>query len=83
MKYRSQPVGAEPRMGIAAAIVEYLTSAWWDYVDDIASHRVGPILRSYPAPMRRKMLSWGKSNNLWKRRTAILCQLGFNAETDL
>ena len=33
--------------------------------------------------MRRKMLSWSKSDNLWKRRTAILCQLGFKAETDL
>jgi 3-methyladenine DNA glycosylase AlkD len=60
-----------------------VTGAWWDYVDDIASHRIGPILRNYPVPMRRKMLSWSKSNNLWKRRTAIICQLGFKAETDL
>jgi len=60
-----------------------VTGAWWDYVDDIASHRVGPILRDYPAPMRRKMLAWSKSKNLWKRRTSILCQLGFKAETDL
>ena len=60
-----------------------VTGAWWDYVDDIASHRVGPILRDYPAPMRRKMLAWSRSRNLWKRRTAILCQLGFKAETDL
>ena len=60
-----------------------VTGAWWDYVDDIASHRIGPILRDYPAPMRRKMLTWSKSNNLWKRRTSIICQLGFKAETDL
>jgi 3-methyladenine DNA glycosylase AlkD len=60
-----------------------VTGAWWDYVDHIASHRVGQILRNSPAPMRRKMLSWSKSNNLWKRRTAILCQLRFKAETDL
>jgi 3-methyladenine DNA glycosylase AlkD len=60
-----------------------VTGAWWDYVDDIASHRIGPILRDYPAPMRRKMLSWSKSNNPWKRRAAIICQLGFKAETDL
>jgi 3-methyladenine DNA glycosylase AlkD len=33
--------------------------------------------------MRRKMLSWSKSNNLWKRRSAIICQLGFKTETDL
>jgi 3-methyladenine DNA glycosylase AlkD len=60
-----------------------VTGAWWDYVDDIASHRIGPILRDYPAAMRRKILAWSKSNNLWKRRAAILCQLGFKAETDL
>jgi 3-methyladenine DNA glycosylase AlkD len=60
-----------------------VTGAWWDYVDDIASHRIGPILGDYPIPMRRKMLSWSKSDNLWKRRTAIICQLGFKAETDL
>jgi 3-methyladenine DNA glycosylase AlkD len=60
-----------------------VTGAWWDYVDDIASHRIGPILRDYPGPMRRKMLSWSKSTHLWKRRTAIICQLGFKAETDL
>ena len=60
-----------------------VTGAWWDYVDDIASHRVGPILKDYPAPMRRKMLVWSRSSNLWKRRTAIICQLGFKEETDL
>ena len=60
-----------------------VTGAWWDYVDDIASHRVGPILRDYPTPMRRKMLAWSRSGDLWKRRTAIICQLGFKAETDL
>jgi 3-methyladenine DNA glycosylase AlkD len=60
-----------------------VTGAWWDFVDNIATQRVGPILKNYRAPMRRKMLSWSKSDNLWKRRTSILCQLGFKAETDL
>jgi 3-methyladenine DNA glycosylase AlkD len=60
-----------------------VTGAWWDYVDDIASHRVGPILRDHPAPMRRKMLAWSKSANVWKRRTSIICQLGFKGDTDL
>jgi 3-methyladenine DNA glycosylase AlkD len=60
-----------------------VTGAWWDYVDDIASHRVGPILRDYPGPMRRKMLSWSKSENMWKRRTSIICQLAFKKETNL
>lgn len=34
-------------------------------------------------PMRKKMLVWSKSDNLWKRRTSILCQLKFKQETDL
>jgi len=59
-----------------------VSGAWWDYVDDIASHRIGAILTDYPEPMRRKMLSWSRSDNLWKRRTAILCQLGFKGRTD-
>ncbi|HEY1899463.1 MAG TPA: DNA alkylation repair protein [Steroidobacteraceae bacterium] len=60
-----------------------VTGAWWDYVDDIASHRVGPILLDYPAIMRRRMLTWSRSKDLWKRRTSIICQLGFKAQTDL
>ncbi len=60
-----------------------VTGAWWDFVDDVASHRIGPILRDYPAPMRRKMLAWSKCADLWKRRTSIICQLGSKEATDL
>jgi len=60
-----------------------VTGAWWDYVDEIASHRLGPLLRRHPGPMRRTMLAWSRSRDLWKRRSAILCQLGFKDETDL
>lgn len=60
-----------------------VTGAWWDFVDIIAGHRIGQILRAYPAPMRRKMLTWSKSPDMWKRRTSILCQLTFKANTDL
>lgn len=60
-----------------------VTGAWWDYVDEIAAHRVGPILRGYPGPMKKKMLAWSKCENIWKRRTSILCQLRFKRDTDL
>jgi 3-methyladenine DNA glycosylase AlkD len=63
---------------------EMITSgAWWDYVDVLAAHRVGLLLRRYPEPMRATMLAWSRSDDLWKRRTSILCQLTFKAETDL
>jgi 3-methyladenine DNA glycosylase AlkD len=60
-----------------------VTGAWWDYVDEIAANRVGPILLGYPAPMKKKMLAWSKCKNIWKRRTSILCQLRFKQDTDL
>ena len=58
-------------------------SAWWDVVDALASHCVGALLRRYPKQIRRQMLAWSRSENLWKRRTSILCQLGFKQDTDL
>jgi 3-methyladenine DNA glycosylase AlkD len=60
-----------------------VTGAWWDYVDQIAARRVGPILQNYPERMGKKMLSWSRSGNMWKRRTSILCQLGFKQSTNL
>jgi 3-methyladenine DNA glycosylase AlkD len=78
---RAKPFQTPTAMNLYDELI--VTGAWWDYVDDIASHRIGPILRDHPAPMRRKMLSWSKSDNLWKRRAAIICQLGFKADTDL
>ncbi len=59
------------------------TGAWWDYVDSIASHRLGELLRLYPSEMSKVLRAWAKSENMWKRRSAILAQLGFNADTDL
>jgi 3-methyladenine DNA glycosylase AlkD len=60
-----------------------VTGAWWDFVDSVASKRLGPLLRSYPARMRKEMLKWSRGHDMWKRRAAILCQLGFKRETDL
>ena len=60
-----------------------VTGAWWDYVDLIASKRIGPLLRRYPGRMTTTMRAWSRSKDLWKRRTAILCQLSFKADTDL
>ena len=60
-----------------------VTGAWWDYVDEIAANRLGPLLRDYPTLMRRKMLAWSRCGDLWKRRSSIICQLGFKEQTDL
>ena len=60
-----------------------VTGAWWDYVDGIAGHRLGTLLRRFPREMRKAMLAWSRSDDLWKRRSAILCQLTFKKDTDL
>ncbi len=54
-----------------------VTGAWWDYVDGIAGHRLGTLLRRFPREMRKEMLAWSRSDDIWKRRSAILCQLTF------
>jgi 3-methyladenine DNA glycosylase AlkD len=60
-----------------------VTGAWWDFVDSIASKSLGGLLTSYPRRMRSTMLKWSRCGNLWKRRSAIICQLGFKGETNL
>jgi 3-methyladenine DNA glycosylase AlkD len=60
-----------------------VNGAWWDFVDPIAAKRLGALLSSYPVRMRKEMLKWSRSPNLWKRRSAIICQLGFKRDTDL
>lgn len=59
------------------------TSAWWDTVDELAAHRVGGLLANDPKTMKPILLRWAKDDDLWKRRTAILSQLTFKADTDL
>ena len=60
-----------------------VTSAWWDVVDDLATHRLSQILRREPGAMKRVMRAWSRDENLWKRRSAILCQIPRKRETDL
>ena len=62
---------------------EMITSgAWWDYVDTIATHRIGELLRLYPAEMAAILRQWAESRDIWKRRSAILAQLNFKRDTD-
>lgn len=59
-----------------------VSGAWWDLVDELATRRVAAILAAYPKAMKPKMRRWSRDRNIWKRRTAILCQLYFKSATD-
>jgi 3-methyladenine DNA glycosylase AlkD len=60
-----------------------VTGAWWDYVDEIAGNRLWDLLRNDRAAMSETMLAWSTDADMWKRRSAILCQLPAKRETDL
>jgi 3-methyladenine DNA glycosylase AlkD len=60
-----------------------VTGAWWDFVDEVAIRRLGPILRTEPDVVRPLMLLWRTDADLWRRRSAIICQVGAKAGTDL
>jgi 3-methyladenine DNA glycosylase AlkD len=59
-----------------------VTGAWWDFVDELATRRVGPILRSHAHEVRPIVLAWSRHDDLWLRRTSIICQIGSKGRTD-
>lgn len=65
-------------------LLEHLvrTGAWWDYVDEIASHLVGQVLLDSRAVVTPLMTDWAIDEHLWIRRTAMLCQLRHQEQTD-
>ena len=60
-----------------------VSGAWWDYVDSLASRQVGQILGSHPVPVTAVMRDWAVAEDLWLRRTAIICQLLRKGDTDV
>lgn len=60
-----------------------VTGAWWDFVDEVASRRIGPLLRAYPVELTPVIRSWSRDPDRWKRRTSIICQLGSKGDTDV
>jgi 3-methyladenine DNA glycosylase AlkD len=69
----------------ALPLYEHLitTGGWWDVVDELASHKVGPILLTHHAAVEPVIREWAVRDHLWLRRTAVICQLGSKADTDL
>jgi 3-methyladenine DNA glycosylase AlkD len=57
--------------------------AWWDIVDALATHRLHGLLVRHPREMRKAMLAWSHCDDVWKRRSSILCQVRAKADTDL
>ena len=56
--------------------------AWWDLVDDIAANLVGTVVRTDLDRMRPVLERWLTGDDLWLRRTVIICQLKSKEKTD-
>ena len=56
--------------------------AWWDFVDEVAVHLVGELVRKDPATMLPVLDRYVADEDLWVRRTALIAQLRCKASTD-
>lgn len=65
--------------------LEYLitTKSWWDTVDGLASHDVGILFTNHPDVRDEYVAKWRISDNIWLRRTTLLFQLKYKANTDV
>ena len=59
-----------------------VTGAWWDLVDS-ASAVLAKVLVNDQKKVRVAMMQWRKSDEIWKRRASIICQLPRKENTDL
>jgi 3-methyladenine DNA glycosylase AlkD len=59
-----------------------VNGAWWDHVDAVATRTVGPLVRAFPVEGRPVMLRWAEDDDMWRRRTAIIHQVGAKGATD-
>ena len=57
------------------------TKSWWDTVDELAAHVVGPLVAADPN-LALMMDAWSHDADKWLVRTAILYQNRFREKTD-
>ncbi|MFI8501676.1 DNA alkylation repair protein [Streptomyces sp. NPDC085524] len=58
-----------------------VTVPWWDTVDLLAAHTVGPLVAADPG-LGAVMDEWIEDEDLWLARTALLHQLRYKGATD-
>ncbi|MCA9513521.1 MAG: DNA alkylation repair protein [Myxococcales bacterium] len=94
---RARPLQGLPRTARAAAPPEagaravaaldlyerlIVDGAWWDLVDELATHRVRALLAEHPALVAPRLRAWSQSGDVWLRRAAIIAQVGRKDATD-
>jgi 3-methyladenine DNA glycosylase AlkD len=59
-----------------------VTGAWWDVVDEVATHLVREVLEGAPDVEGLRLREWAVDEHLWLRRTAIIGQVGRKERLD-
>jgi 3-methyladenine DNA glycosylase AlkD len=60
-----------------------VTGAWWDVVDDVATHPVGDTLDRHRAAVTPVLRAWATDADPWLRRAAVICQVGRGDRVDV
>jgi 3-methyladenine DNA glycosylase AlkD len=78
------PLHREHRGAAEMALYEHLirTGAWWDLVDETATHLVRDQLLANPVDCAETIREWSVADDLWVRRAAIICQVGAGDRCD-
>ena len=58
------------------------TGAWWDVVDETATHLVRELVLAHPEEVTPVIRTWAEADDLWVRRTAVICQVGTREQCD-
>ncbi len=56
--------------------------AWWDFVDETATHMVRELVLECPDQTWPRVDDWNSDDDMWARRTSIICQIGAKERTD-
>ena len=56
--------------------------AWWDFVDEVATHMVGKLLLEHRSEMQPILDGWVEDDDMWLRRSALLAHLTHKERTD-
>jgi 3-methyladenine DNA glycosylase AlkD len=74
----------EHRQVHTLALYEHLirSGAWWDLVDETAGHLVRDLLLAHREEVTPVIRCWAVADDLWIRRSAIICQVGAGRDCD-
>jgi 3-methyladenine DNA glycosylase AlkD len=68
--------------GFLPTVAELVTSrSWWDTVDPLAAHVVGPLVMRYPR-LAADIDRWALERDVWLVRSAMLHQLHYHESTN-